>query len=159
YTAAATGFAAWKMNVYGRRPELGPYGAVKKFVAECEKEAPPPRAPEGKSAEQAATKREFRVPAGVAERWIADLKNAYLLGMGGAGTPAADKWRDVSLRREPVKYIVANADESEPGTFKDREIMLRTPELLVEGVILAGLLTGATQGYIYIRHEYEEAIA
>ena len=72
--------------------------------------------------------------------------------------PAADKWKDVYRREEPVKYIVANADESEPGTFKDREIMLRTPELLVEGVIMAGLITGATQGYIYIRHEYEDCI-
>ena len=57
------------------------------------------------------------------------------------------------------KYVVCNADESEPGTFKDRELLLRTPHLVVEGVILAGLVVGAEQGYIYIRHEYEEAIA
>jgi NADH:ubiquinone oxidoreductase subunit F (NADH-binding)/NADH:ubiquinone oxidoreductase subunit E len=159
YIDAAPGWQSWKINVYGRRPELEPYAAIRKFVAECEVEAPPPlRSPDPMATEQAATKREFRVPSVVADRWLADLKNAYLLGMGGAGQPAADKWRDVYLRKEPIKYIVANADESEPGTFKDREIMLRTPELLVEGVIMAGLITGATQGYIYIRHEYEEAI-
>ena len=146
------------MSTAGNRSSE-PAAAVKKFVAECEAEAPPPpRSPDTNSTEQAVAKREFHVPTAIADRWLADLKNAYLLGMGGAGQPAADKWRDVYLRKEPVKYIVANADESEPGTFKDREIMLRTPELLVEGVIMAGLITGATQGYIYIRHEYEEAI-
>jgi formate dehydrogenase beta subunit len=159
YLDAAPGWKQWKINVYGRKPELEPYAAVKKFVAECAAAAPsPPRSPDPKTGEQAVVKREFRVPSTVAEKWLADLKNAYLLGMGGAGMPAADKWRDVYSRKEPIKYIVANADESEPATFKDREIMLRTPELLVEGVILAGLVTGATQGYIYIRHEYEEAI-
>jgi NADH:ubiquinone oxidoreductase subunit F (NADH-binding) len=160
YAGAAPGCSSWKINVYGRRPTLGPYGAVKKFMADCEADAPPPpRTLDPNSTEQAPTRREFRAPASVTDRWLADLKTAYLLGMGGAGQPAADKWRDVYLRKEPIKYIVANADESEPGTFKDREIMLRTPELLVEGVILAGLITGATHGYIYIRHEYEEAIA
>jgi len=54
---------------------------------------------------------------------------------------------------------VVNADESEPGTFKDRELLLRTPHLVIEGLILAGLLTGAERGYLYIRHEYEEPIA
>ena len=56
------------------------------------------------------------------------------------------------------KYIVCNGDESEPGTFKDRELLLRTPHLVLEGVILAGLVARATRGYIYIRHEYQEQI-
>src|SRR5207237_9183700 len=55
-------------------------------------------------------------------------------------------------------YIVVNGDESEPATFKDRELLLHMPHLVVEGVILAGLLTNATAGYIFIRHEYEEQI-
>ena len=55
-------------------------------------------------------------------------------------------------------FIVVNGDESEPGTFKDRELLLRTPHLIIEAVILAGLLTEATQGFIYIRHEYAEQI-
>jgi NADH:ubiquinone oxidoreductase subunit F (NADH-binding) len=86
--------------------------------------------------------------------------------MGGAGIPAAQKWRDVqdAVRRARLRdeddraFIVVNGDESEPGTFKDRELLLRTPHLVVEGVILAGLLTEATQGFIYIRHEYGEQI-
>jgi NADH:ubiquinone oxidoreductase subunit F (NADH-binding)/NADH:ubiquinone oxidoreductase subunit E len=86
------------------------------------------------------------------------LKVADLRGMGGAGVWAFQKWNDVRQARGDVKYVVCNADESEPTTFKDRELLLRTPHLVLEGVILAGLLTNATQGYIYIRHEYQEEI-
>ena len=57
--------------------------------------------------------------------------------MGGAGTPAAQKWRDVLEARGDEKYIVCNADESEPATFKDRELLLRTPDLVIEGMVLA----------------------
>src|SRR5262245_63702978 len=78
--------------------------------------------------------------------------------MGGAGAPAFGKWFDVRQQPGPEKYIVANGDESEPGTFKDRELMLRLPHLVVEGVVLAGLMTGASAGYIYVRHEYHEEI-
>ncbi len=95
-------------------------------------------------------------------------KDADLRGMGGAGIPATQKWRDVRdavrtarqrARRTIARFIVVNGDESEPGTFKDRELLLRTPHVIVEGVILAGLITEATQGFIYIRHEYPEQIA
>jgi NADH:ubiquinone oxidoreductase subunit F (NADH-binding)/NADH:ubiquinone oxidoreductase subunit E len=86
------------------------------------------------------------------------LWKANLLGMGGAGGRAYKKWSEVVAAAGDTKYVVCNGDESEPGTFKDREIFLRTPYLVVEGVILAGLLVGAERGYIYIRHEYEEAI-
>src|SRR3954447_26999727 len=79
--------------------------------------------------------------------------------MGGAGVPASQKWNDVRQARGDRKFIIVNGDESEPGTFKDRELLLRTPHLVIEGLILAGLLTGAERGYVYIRHEYEAAIA
>jgi NADH:ubiquinone oxidoreductase subunit F (NADH-binding)/NADH:ubiquinone oxidoreductase subunit E len=82
-----------------------------------------------------------------------------LRGMGGAGVPAHQKWNDVWKAKGDAKYIVCNADESEPGTFKDRELLTRHPHLVLEGVILAGLMTGATRGWIYIRHEYAEQIA
>jgi NADH:ubiquinone oxidoreductase subunit F (NADH-binding) len=78
--------------------------------------------------------------------------------MGGAGMPAYQKWLDVWQQPGTEKYVVCNGDESEPGTFKDREILLRMPHLVVEGVILAGLMTGGTAGYIYVRHEYFEQI-
>lgn len=89
---------------------------------------------------------------------IETLKVADLRGMGGAGVWAHQKWKDVREARGDEKYVVVNGDESEPGTFKDRELLLRTPHLVIEGLILAGLLTGAERGFIYIRHEYEEAI-
>ncbi len=100
------------------------------------------------------------------EGLLRELKEADLRGMGGAGIPATQKWRDVrdavraasQNRNDSRAFIVANGDESEPGTFKDRELMLRTPYLVLEGVILAGLVTDATEGFIFIRHEYPEQI-
>ena len=86
------------------------------------------------------------------------LKNAGLLGMGGAGGRAYKKWDDVLQAEGEQKYVVCNADESEPGTFKDRDILLRTPWLILEGMILGGLVVGADRGYVYIRHEYHEQI-
>jgi len=82
------------------------------------------------------------------------LKDAELRGMGGAGFPTSMKWDLVRKQPGPDKYIVCNADESEPGTIKDRFIMTHLPHLLVEGMILAGLVTGAKEGILYIRHEY-----
>jgi NADH:ubiquinone oxidoreductase subunit F (NADH-binding)/NADH:ubiquinone oxidoreductase subunit E len=90
--------------------------------------------------------------------FIAELESANLRGMGGAGTPAAQKWRDVLEARGDEKSIVCNADESEPATFKDRELLLRTPDLIIEGMVLAALLVRAKHGYIYIRHEYHDQI-
>jgi NADH:ubiquinone oxidoreductase subunit F (NADH-binding)/NADH:ubiquinone oxidoreductase subunit E len=95
-----------------------------------------------------------------------EIRDADLRGLGGAGIPAVQKWRDVrdAVRKARQResddraFIVVNGDESEPGTFKDRELLLRTPHLIVEAVILASLITEATQGFIYIRHEYAEQI-
>ncbi len=85
---------------------------------------------------------------------LAKLKEAELRGMGGAGFPTSLKWDLVRKQPAAEKYVVCNADESEPGTIKDRFIMTHLPHLLVEGMILAGLVTGAKQGILYIRHEY-----
>ena len=87
------------------------------------------------------------------------LETANLLGMGGAGGRAYKKWSEVRKEHSEKKYVVCNGDESEPGTFKDRELLLRTPHLIVEAVILGGLITGAQRGFIYIRHEFHEQIA
>lgn len=92
-------------------------------------------------------------------RIIQALKTASLLGMGGAGAPAFGKWDEARQAVGQTKYVVCNADESEPGTFKDRDLLLAAPHLLIEGMVLAGLVIGATQGYIYIRHEYLEQVA
>jgi formate dehydrogenase beta subunit len=86
---------------------------------------------------------------------IATLKAAGLRGMGGAGFPTSSKWELVRNAAGSTKYIVCNADESEPGTIKDRGIMENVPFLVIEGMITAGLVTGAHKGILYIRHEYE----
>lgn len=85
---------------------------------------------------------------------LAVLKEAELRGMGGAGFPTSMKWDLVRKQPEPVKYIVCNADESEPGTIKDRFILSHLPHLVAEGMMIAGLVTGAKKGILYIRHEY-----
>jgi NADH:ubiquinone oxidoreductase subunit F (NADH-binding) len=85
---------------------------------------------------------------------LTQLKSSELRGMGGAGFPTSMKWDLVRKQLDPVKYIVCNADESEPGTIKDRFIMTNLPHLLIEGMIVAGLVTGAKRGFLYIRHEY-----
>lgn len=98
------------------------------------------------------------------EHQFSSLKDAYikvlhdcaLRGMGGAGFPTASKWEAVRLAQGEKKWIVCNADESEPGTIKDRYIMRHLPHLVIEGMAVAGLITGATEGILYIRHEYEE---
>jgi NADH:ubiquinone oxidoreductase subunit F (NADH-binding)/NADH:ubiquinone oxidoreductase subunit E len=87
---------------------------------------------------------------------IANLKASRLRGMGGAGFPTGTKWEAVRNAPGHVKYVVCNADESEPGTIKDRFIMQYLPHLLIEGMIIAGLVTGAKSGVLYIRHEYED---
>lgn len=86
---------------------------------------------------------------------IASLKVAGLRGMGGAGFPTFSKWELVRNAPGSTKHIVCNADESEPGTIKDRGIMENVPYLVIEGMITAGLVTGARHGILYIRHEYE----
>lgn len=85
---------------------------------------------------------------------LAALKASGLRGLGGAGFPTESKWQLVRAQKDPEKYIVCNADESEPGTIKDRFILTHIPHLVIEGMIVAGLITGARKGILYIRHEY-----
>ena len=87
---------------------------------------------------------------------IAKLKESGLRGLGGAGFPTGMKWELVRAQPGPEKFVVCNADESEPGTIKDRHIMTNAPHLIVEGIILCGLVTGARHGIFYIRHEYPQ---
>ena len=82
-----------------------------------------------------------------------------LRGRGGAGFPTGIKWRTVKEAAGDVKYIVCNADEGDSGTFADRMIMEGDPFAVIEGMVIAGIATGATRGYIYIRSEYPAAVA
>jgi NADH-quinone oxidoreductase subunit F len=83
------------------------------------------------------------------------VKASGLRGRGGAGFPTGLKWSFVPKASPKPRYIVCNADESEPGTFKDRELMEKNPHLLIEGMILAGYAIGSKLGYIYLRGEFE----
>ena len=88
---------------------------------------------------------------------IQQVTNAKLLGRGGAAFPTGVKWRAVADQPGSPKFVVANADESEPGTFKDRVLMENDPFALIEALTIAGFATGAETGYLYIRGEYPRA--
>jgi len=90
---------------------------------------------------------------------LREIKDAKLLGRGGAAFPTAVKWEAVAANPVRPHYVVCNADESEPGTFKDRVLMESDPYALVEAVTIMGYACGAEQGYIYIRGEYPLAEA
>jgi NADH:ubiquinone oxidoreductase subunit F (NADH-binding)/NADH:ubiquinone oxidoreductase subunit E len=92
----------------------------------------------------------------VREDVLARIKEANLRGMGGAGKPVSRKLEQVFGEKSDEKYVVCNADESEPGTLKDREILLNFRYLLVESMTIVALTLGAQKGYIYIRHEYKQ---
>ncbi len=85
---------------------------------------------------------------------IARLEGAGLRGMGGAGFPTARKWSLVAAESATPKHVVCNADESEPGTFKDRDLLYDLPHLVLEGMAIAAYCVGANRGTIFIRHEY-----
>ncbi len=87
---------------------------------------------------------------------IEEIKKSGLRGRGGAAFPTGIKLEMVRKNEETKRYIVCNADEGEPGTFKDRFIMRHLPYQLIEGIAIAAYMVGASKGYIYVRHEYPE---
>jgi NADH-quinone oxidoreductase subunit F len=89
---------------------------------------------------------------------VDEMKKSNLRGRGGAGFPAGMKWSFVPKETNKPKYILANADESEPGTCKDRPLMEMDPHQLIEGMVIAGRAVNANRGYIYIRGEYRYII-
>jgi formate dehydrogenase iron-sulfur subunit len=90
---------------------------------------------------------------------VSEVTDSGLRGRGGAGFPTGVKWQTVLDTASDLKFIACNADEGDSGTFADRMLMEGDPFLLVEGMAIAGLAVGATEGYIYIRSEYPDAIA
>ncbi|MFD7335507.1 NADH-ubiquinone oxidoreductase-F iron-sulfur binding region domain-containing protein [Streptomyces violascens] len=101
-----------------------------------------------------ALRRAFALgPAGV----IREVLDAGLVGRGGAAFPTGRKWEATARQAERVHYLVCNADESEPGTFKDRVLMEGDPYALVEAMTIAGYAVGAERGYLYLRGEYPRA--
>ena len=99
----------------------------------------------------------LRRAAGMERQAVIDeIKAAGLRGRGGAGFPTWIKWNGLPKNYDAPHYVICNADEGEPGTYKDRELMHKMAHTLVEGVILAGYATYSKKGYIYIRGEYVE---
>ena len=90
---------------------------------------------------------------------IAELKDSKLQGRGGAAFPAGVKWEAVAKQPVQPHYFICNADESEPGTFKDRVLMEHDPFAVLESLTIAGYATGSEKGFIYIRGEYPNATA
>ena len=85
---------------------------------------------------------------------IAEMKASGLKGRGGAGFPTGVKWNLAAAAQDDVKYVVCNADEGEPGTFKDRALLMEYADLVFEGMTIAGLAIGAASGILYLRGEY-----
>ena len=139
--AEPSGTAAGESPAPADRP---PYAAARAFAAALK---------EGNPSDPAHRK-------AVGQALLDQLKVSDLRGMGGAGRPAFTKWGEVQdeAGRSDVSYVICNADESEPSTFKDRELLLRTPHLIVEGMVLGAMLVGASRGYVYVRHEYFDQI-
>ncbi len=85
---------------------------------------------------------------------IREVLASKLMGRGGAAFPTGRKWDDVAKAADRTRYVVCNADESEPGTFKDRILMEGDPFAVLEGMTIAGFATGSERGYLYVRGEY-----
>lgn len=88
-----------------------------------------------------------------------EIEESSLRGRGGGGFPTGRKWSQVKRQKEPIKYIVCNGDEGDPGAFMDRSIMEGDPHRVLEGMMIAAIATGAQHGYIYVRAEYPLAVS
>ena len=87
-----------------------------------------------------------------------EITDSGLRGRGGGGFPAGKKWESVRKNVSDVKYIVCNGDEGDPGAFMDQGVMEGNPHSIIEGMLIAGVATGASEGYIYVRAEYPLAV-
>ncbi|MCW5258409.1 formate dehydrogenase beta subunit [Verminephrobacter aporrectodeae subsp. tuberculatae] len=90
---------------------------------------------------------------------VQQVLDSGLRGRGGAAFPAGIKWRTVATAQAPRKYVVCNADEGDSGSFSDRLVLEGDPFMLIEGMLIAGLATGAEHGLVYVRSEYPRALA
>ena len=89
---------------------------------------------------------------------LEEVKKSNLRGRGGAGFPAGRKWEGSRNAPEPIKYVIVNADEGDPGAFMDRALLEGNPHSILEGLIIGGYAIGAQEGYIYVRQEYPLAV-
>jgi NADH-quinone oxidoreductase subunit F len=129
------------------RPRSAVYGPIRLLTAHCGNGT----TPLAKYGEYAALNKALTMKP---EDVIAEIKSAGLVGRGGAAFPTGVKWEGAAKADGDPKYVVCNADESEPGTFKDRVLLLDDPHRTIEGMCIAAHAIGATKGYIYVRGEY-----
>jgi formate dehydrogenase beta subunit len=136
----------WPNDPYAQNPDLPSYSVIRRLIA-------------GElGGEESIEELEESGLVGmgsVLEHAVGTLRGSGLRGMGGAGFPTGAKWETVARQEGKPKYVICNADESEPGTFKDRQILAEQPYLVIEGMLAAMLAIGAEQGWVFIRHEYE----
>jgi len=92
------------------------------------------------------------------EQVLDEVKKSNLRGRGGAGFPAGIKWEGSRNAADPVKYVIVNADEGDPGAFMDRALLEGNPHSVLEGLIIGAYAVGAKEGYVYVRHEYPLAV-
>ena len=130
------------------------YGSQRRLTANCGKGRPTSLEEYLSSGGYAALEKALNMPAAAV---IAEIKTSGLVGRGGAAFPTGLKWEGAANAVGEPKYIVCNADESEPGTFKDRVLMEEDPQRIIEGLIIGGYATGAHNGYIFVRGEYPAA--
>lgn len=90
---------------------------------------------------------------------VQEISDSGLRGRGGGGFPAGRKWSQVARQKEPVKYVVCNGDEGDPGAFMDGSVMEGDPFKLLEGMMIAGYAVGSSDGYIYVRAEYPNSVS
>jgi NADH-quinone oxidoreductase subunit F len=135
---------SWKIG----NPASLVYGQPSSLTANCGKGQPTPLAEYG---DYPAFKKALEMTP---EAVIAEIKSAGLVGRGGAAFPTGVKWEGARNAEGQPKFVVCNADESEPGTFKDRMLLLDDPHRVIEGLLIAGYAIGASRGYIYLRGEY-----
>ncbi len=141
---------SWPNDPYAAEPDLPSYALVRRLIA---------GKLGGHETIEVIEESGLVGMGGVLEHAIGTLREAGLRGMGGAGFPTGSKWEMVAAQEAEPKYVICNADESEPGTFKDRQILAEQPHLVIEGMLAGMLAIGAEQGWVFIRHEYgpEEA--
>ena len=128
-------------------PQSLVYGSIRELTANCGEGT----TTLAKYGEYSAYKKALSVKP---EDVIAEVKASGLVGRGGAAFPTGIKWEGAAKASADQKYVICNADESEPGTFKDRVLLLDDPHRTIEGMCVAAYAIGATKGYIYIRGEY-----
>ena len=113
---------------------------------------------EGERSDKSEISQSLLTSAATRDEIISTIEKSGLRGRGGAGFPTGQKWRVVSQQTNPTKYVICNGDEGDPGAFMDRMILESFPFRVIEGLAIAAVAVGASEGIFYIRHEYPLAV-